>query len=147
MPNKEEWTVTVNQLPGFLWGLSPKGKRVRKTILSLNSRAHWRQRQICMKLDRERVFSAAHGMPLTMPWDRVEISVTLYAKKLHHSKDWEQTIARMKGYIDGLRDCGAITDDTMKNIVAYNTQWVEVPEEQERTEIKIVRLEESWNRK
>lgn len=136
--SQDVWTVTVNQLAGFLWKVSPKtGKRIRKTVLSLNSRAHYRERAECMRLDRERIFAAAKNMPLTMPWAKVKLKVTLYGNKKHHSKDWEQTIARLKGYIDGLRDCRAITDDTMENIVSLDVKWVATTEELERTVIEV----------
>ena len=135
----DAWSVTVDRLPGWLWGVNKKGKRVRYTVLSLNSRPHWRQRSECMRLDKQRVFYAARKMPLTMPWDRVVLRIDLYGMKRHHSKDWEQTVARCKGYIDGLKDCGAITDDTMKNIIELHTEWHVAPEEEERTVMEVTK--------
>ena len=115
---------------------------MRNTVLSLNARPHWRKRNECVQLDKARVFYAARSMPVTMPWNKVVLRIDLYGQKRHHSKDWEQTVARCKGYIDGLKDCGAIVDDTMQNIIELHTEWHAVAAEEERTVMTLEEVQE-----
>ena len=79
---------------------------------------HWRSKHEVFERVKNEIFLKTRGKNPALPLENFKISVTRYSKR---TLDYDNFIASLKPYIDGLKLSGIIKDDSWQYIKQINT--------------------------
>lgn len=82
---------------------------------------HWRSKHEVFERVKNEIFLKTRGKTPAQPLEKFLISVTRHSKK---TLDYDNFIASLKAYIDGLKLAGIIKDDSWQYIQQINTNQV-----------------------
>lgn len=70
----------------------------------------------------------------TLPWEKCEVSATLYYKT-NRRRDQDNTVAALKSMYDGIVDAGLVTDDTKEHMIRT---WPEFGQDKQNPRMEVV---------
>ncbi len=79
---------------------------------------HWRSKHEVFERIKKEIFLKTRGKTPALPLEKFQLSFTRYSKK---TLDYDNFVASLKAYIDGLVLAGVIKDDSWEYVKQINT--------------------------